>query len=230
MDGRRIDRSQMLSGFSGAFSPSFERLMNKFFITLFVSLIGLVVGFVVFPTAPALFYGAVIIEFGLLISAAFFRRKIKVGYSFVYAYAFFSGATLFYAIGFYVQALGFAMVASAVAVTTFGFGALAFYGYTTKRDLTFMSGMLFIGVISLIGFSLVGIFVPGINVGFTGLLIAAAGVAIFSGYTILDMNMYARYMTTEEEMPMFVLSIYLDYINLLMYVLRLLYVIFGRRD
>ncbi|MCE7699533.1 MAG: Bax inhibitor-1 family protein [Methanobacterium paludis] len=226
---RNIDRSSILDGFSGTFSPSFDTIMNKFFITLFVSLLGTVVGWQVFQRMPELFMIALGVELVMMISAALLRRRMRIGYGFVYSYVFISGMTLFPALAYYVQSIGFPMVLSAVAITTVGFGFLAFYGYTTKRDLSFMRSMLFMGLIALIGFGLVGLFFPSVNFGVTGLLIATGGVLIFSGYTILDMNMYARYMTSEEEMPWFMLAIYLDYINLLLYVLRLLAILTGSK-
>lgn len=224
---RNIDKSSMLDGFSGSFAPSFDTLMNKFFITLFVSLIGTIVGWQVFQSMPELFMVAIGVEFIMIISATLLRRRMRISYGFVYAYVFISGMTLFPAIAYYVQSIGFPMVLTAVAVTTFGFGFLAFYGYTTKQDLSFMKSMLFIGLLSLLGFALAGLFFPAINLGITGLLIAVGGILIFSGYTILDMNMYARNMTSEEDMPWFMLAIYLDYINLLLYVLRLLAILTG---
>lgn len=228
MEGKRIDRSNMLSGFTGEFSPSFDLIMNKFFISLFVSLIGTVIGAMVLPKAPALYPIAAIAEFVMIISAVFLRRKSRVGYGFVYVYTFLTGFTLFPILGYYVASIGIPLVASAVIITTFAFGGLAFYGYTTKRNLSFLRSILFIGLITLVGFSLVGIFVPGITVGFSGLLIASAGIIIFSGYTILDMNMYARYMQSEADLPWCVLALFLDYINLLLYVLRILRIFAGR--
>jgi FtsH-binding integral membrane protein len=228
MDGKRIDRSSMFSGFTGEFSPSFDLIMNKFFISLFISLIGTVVGAMLIPRAPGLYFVAAIAEFIMIIAAVFLRMKSRVSYGFVYAYTFLSGFTLFPILGYYVASIGIPLVASAVIITTVAFGGLAFYGYTTKRNLSFLSSILFIGLIVLVGFSLVGIFVPGINVGISGLLIASAGIIIFSGYTILDMNMYARYMRSEADLPWCVLALFLDYINLLLYVLRILRIFAGR--
>lgn len=226
---RNIDRSEMISGFSGTFAPSFEHIMNKFFVALFISLIGTIVGFFILPNAPELFYIALVVEFAMIIASLFVRRSGRVGYAFVYTYVFISGITLFPAIGYYVHTIGMPLVFSTIAIVTLGFGVLAFIGYTTKKDLSFLSSILMIGLITLIGFSLVGLFVPSINIGFSGLLIASAGVIIFSGFTILDMNLYARYMRTEEDVPWFVLSIYLDYINLLLYALRLVAILTGNK-
>lgn len=227
---RNIDRTSILDGFSGTFAPSFDIIMNKFFITLLVSLLGTVIGWQIAsrmqePAKSELFLAAVVVEFFMMISASLLRRRMRIGYGFVYSYVFINGMILFPALIYYIKSIGFPMVFSAVAVTTFGFGFLAFYGYTTKRNLSFMRSMLFMGIFALLGFNIVGLFFPAINLGTTGLLIAVGGILIFSGYTILDMNMYARYMTSEEEMPWFMLAIYLDYINLLFYVLRMLLIL-----
>ena len=227
MDGRRIDRSNIISGFSGTFSPSFETIMNKFFVSLAISLIGMVVGFLVLPKFPALYPVAVGAELIMIVSTLFLRSRVKIGFPFVYAYTFLSGMTLFPAIAYYVQVIGVPLVATAVGITTLGFGVLAFYGYTTKKDLSFMRSMLIIGLIALVGFGLVGLFVPSINMGLTGMLIAIGGVLVFSGFTVLDMNLYAKNIYTEQDLAWCVLAIYLDYINLLLYVLRILAIFSG---
>jgi hypothetical protein len=114
-------------------------------------------------------------------------------------------------------------------VTTFfvsssTFLAMALYGYTTKRDLTGWGSFLFMGLIGLIVASLVGLFVQSSALQFA---ISVIGVLIFTGLTAYDTQkikeMYYAGDSSEtggKKAVMGALSLYLDFINLFLYLLR----------
>ncbi len=114
-------------------------------------------------------------------------------------------------------------------VTTFfvssaTFFAMALYGYTTKRDLTSWGSFLFMGLIGLIIASVVGIFVNSTALQLT---ISAVGVLVFTGLTAYDTQkikeMYWEGDDSEtggKKAIMGALSLYLDFINLFLYLLR----------
>jgi FtsH-binding integral membrane protein len=114
-------------------------------------------------------------------------------------------------------------------VTTFfvssaTFLAMALYGYTTKRDLTGWGSFLFMGLIGLIVASLVGLFVQSTALQFA---ISVIGVLIFTGLTAYDTQkikeMYYAGDNSEtygKKAVMGALSLYLDFINLFLYLLR----------
>ena len=114
-------------------------------------------------------------------------------------------------------------------VTTFfvssaTFLAMALYGYTTKRDLTGWGSFLFMGLIGLIVASLVGLFVQSTALQFA---ISVIGVLIFTGLTAYDTQkikeMYFAGDNSEtygKKAVMGALSLYLDFINLFLYLLR----------
>ena len=114
-------------------------------------------------------------------------------------------------------------------VTTFfvssaTFLAMALYGYTTKRDLTGWGSFLFMGLIGLIIASIVGLFVQSTALQFA---ISAIGVLIFTGLTAYDTQkikeMYYAGDDAEtggKKAIMGALSLYLDFINLFLYLLR----------
>jgi len=117
-----------------------------------------------------------------------------------------------------------ASVARTFFVTAASFGALSLYGYTTKRDLTAMGKFLFMGVIGLILAGLVNMIWPSGTMSF---IISAAGVLIFSGLIAYDTQkikeQYADAWSTgaAEKVAIFgALSLYLDFINLFLYLLR----------
>ncbi|MNN87474.1 Inhibitor of apoptosis-promoting Bax1 [compost metagenome] len=80
--------------------------------------------------------------------------------------------------------------------------------------------MLTIGLFTLVGFSLVGMFTGGFGGGL-GLGISVLGVLIFSGYILYDISRY-RQGLSDEMIPLAVMCLYLDFINLFLYVLRIL--------
>ena len=109
------------------------------------------------------------------------------------------------------------------------FGAMSIYGYTTKRDLTKLGSFLMMGLIGIIIASVVNIFLKSSMMYF---VISILGVLIFVGLTAYDTqkikNMY--YVSDSGEIAgkkaiMGALTLYLDFINLFIMLLRL----FGQR-
>ena len=114
-------------------------------------------------------------------------------------------------------------------ITAGTFGAMSLYGYTTKRDLTKLGSFLMMGLIGIIIASLVNIFMKSSMMYF---VISILGVLIFVGLTAYDTqkikNMYTASDTGEiigKKAVMGALTLYLDFINLFIMLLRL----FGQR-
>lgn len=200
------------------YNSPFHKLMRMFTISILISFIGTAVGTML---PPALFIPLVVVELVMVISAFWIRRgKKAIGYPFVFAFTFISGVTLYPTIAHYANIGGSSLVLTAFSVTTAGFAALSLYAYRSKRDFSFLGGMLTIGLVTLIGFALVSLFTGGFS-GPLGMGIAVLGVLIFSGYILYDISRYKNGLT-EEMIPLAVMSLYLDFINLFLYVLRLL--------
>ena len=109
------------------------------------------------------------------------------------------------------------------------FGAMSIYGYTTKRDLTKLGSFLMMGLIGIIIASVVNIFLKSSMMYF---VISILGVLIFVGLTAYDTqkikNMYSSSDSGEligKKAVMGALTLYLDFINLFLMLLRL----FGQR-
>jgi|TARA_S200000501_G_scaffold13537_1_gene12016 FtsH-binding integral membrane protein len=120
-------------------------------------------------------------------------------------------------------------VARVFFITSATFGAMSIYGYTTKRDLTKLGSFLMMGLIGIIIASLVNIFLKSSMMYF---VISILGVLIFVGLTAYDTqkikNMYAASDSGEmigKKAVMGALTLYLDFINLFIMLLRL----FGQR-
>ena len=123
-------------------------------------------------------------------------------------------------------------IARVFFITSAMFGTMSLYGYTTKKDLTGMGSFLFMGLIGLIIASLVNLFMQSSAMDF---IISFIGVLVFAGLTAYDTqkikDMYYACGSASKDIIakvsiMGALTLYLDFINLMLYLLRFL----GRRD
>ena len=120
-----------------------------------------------------------------------------------------------------------ASLISIFIITAIIFALLALYGYTTKRDLTKLGTIIFIGLIGILIGSLLNMFIFRSAMMDTG--IAIIGVLIFVGYIAYDVNKI-KYMVTyvgEDKAAVYgAFQLYLDFINLFIRLLQL----FGKRN
>ena len=105
------------------------------------------------------------------------------------------------------------------------FGALSLWGYTTRRDLSGFGTFLFMGVIGIVISSLVNLFLRSSGLDW---IISVVGVGVFAGLTAYDTQrikgMYDRSddaVSAGRKAVLGALSLYLDFINLFMMLLRL---------
>jgi modulator of FtsH protease len=168
---------------------------------------------------PGAFLLAVIGSFGTLIALQFLRERSPINLGLLYAFATFEGMLLGLILEAYVaRGLGGVVLnaATATGAVTLGAGA---YGYTTRRDLSGLGGILFVGLLGVIVASIVGIFVqlPLLYVG-----ISAVAAVLFTGFLVFDLNRVARSRgVTEGQAILLAVSVYLDIVNLFLALLRL---------
>lgn len=123
-----------------------------------------------------------------------------------------------------------ASIAKVFFITAGTFGAMALVGYTTKTDLTKFGSLLYMALIGIIIASVVNWFMGSAALDFG---ISILGVLIFTGLTAYDVQKLKRIArgieyqdaTTNKLVIMGALSLYLDFINLFLFLLR----IFGNR-
>jgi hypothetical protein len=109
------------------------------------------------------------------------------------------------------------------------FGAMSLYGYTTQRDLTGVGSFMFMGLIGIVIASLVNVFLHSSGLGWA---ISVIGVLVFVGLTAYDTQRIKEMYNVNDDgtiagrkAVMGALSLYLDFINLFLMLLR----IFGDR-
>ena len=121
-------------------------------------------------------------------------------------------------------------IAQVFFATAAGFAGLSLYGYTTKRDLSAFGTFLVMGVVGLIVAMVINLFLQSDTMS---LVISGIGVLLFAGLTAYDTqkikSMYSYVAGTDmmgKAIIMGALTLYLDFINMFLFMLRL----FGSRD
>lgn len=173
-----------------------------------------------------LFWGLLIAEVGLVmyLSARIHRISFSTATILFIVYSVLNGVTM--SILFMVYTMS--SIATTFFVTAGTFGATALYGYVTKKDLTRIGNLCIMGVIGLIIASLVNLFLHN---SMMDLIISYIGVLLFVGLTAYDSQKIKQLLsddsieineTTQKIALMGSLTLYLDFINLFIYLLRIL--------
>jgi FtsH-binding integral membrane protein len=177
---------------------------------------------------PGVFYALLIAELIMVWSFATLARRLSAvgAAALFYVYAIMNGLTL--SVVFLVYTQG--SIASTFFVTAGTFAAMSGYGYVTKRDLTGVGSFMMMGLFGLIIASIVNLFLGSPMLYWA---ITFFGVLVFVGLTAYDtqkikeLNVIGNAGTDEDHKEAIhgALILYLDFINLFLYLLRLL----GRR-
>ena len=220
-------------------SEAFPVLMRKVYLWMTMALA--LTGFTAYGVAtspgilqtiysnPAVMWGLVIAELILVItvSGAINRLSLSVATLLFIVYSVLNGALLSSVFLVYTAS----SVATVFFITAGTFAAMALIGYTTKTDLSSMGKILLMALIGMIIATIVNLFVKSTGLE---LIISYIGVLVFVGLTAYDSQKIKQMLLQAPDASegaqkvalLGALSLYLDFINLFLYLLR----IFGRRD
>ena len=157
----------------------------------------------------------------VVISAAINRISATVALGLFFVYA----ASLGITIGLIVSAYTTGSVVTAFLSASAMFGAAAIYGHVTKRSLAKLGGILFMGVIGLLVAMVLNIFLANDTITW---VISLVGVVIFTALTAYDVQriqsgeLAAQTGSMEKAAVIGALQLYLDFINIFLFTLRLL--------
>ena len=221
-------------------SAAFPILMRKVYVWMTLALV--ITGITAYGVANSpgvlqaiysnqiLFWGLIIAEFALVIgvSAAINKLSLTVATLMFVLYSVINGALLSSIFLVYTQS----SIATVFFITAGTFAAMAFIGYTTKTDLSSFGKYILMALIGVIIATLVNAFFVKSSV--FDLILSYAGVLIFVGLTVYDSQKIKRMLeqapdageAAQKYALLGALSLYLDFINLFIYLLR----IFGRRN
>jgi hypothetical protein len=163
--------------------------------------------------------------FVLLMSFGYQRLSAPVLVLLFVIYSALNGITFSFILLTYTSGTVLACFLSAAAM----FGLMAFMGYTTKQDLTKFGRILFMGLIGIIVASLINLFMGNSTLDY---IISFIGVMIFTGLTAYDVQklknigagiQYADVPASDVKKVSILgaLNLYLDFINLFLFLLRL---------
>jgi FtsH-binding integral membrane protein len=220
-------------------SSAFSVLMRKVYVWMTLALV--ITGFTAYgvATSPGIqqaiftnqivFWGLIIAEFALVIgvSAAINRLSLATATLMFILYSVINGALLSSIFLIYTAS----SISTVFFITAGTFATMALIGYTTKTDLSSIGKYLFMALIGLIIATFVNFFIK--SSGFDYVL-SYIGVLIFVGLTAYDSQKIKQMLLQAPDAGegaqkialLGALSLYLDFINLFLYLLR----IFGRRD
>jgi len=215
-------------------SRAFPVLMQK--VYLWMSLALVITGFTAYFVATSqtlltmilgnslVMWGLIIAEFALVfaISGAINKLSLTTATLLFTLYSVLNGATL--SVIFLAYTLS--SIASVFFITSATFGAMALYGYFTKKDLSSWGRILFMALIGIIIATVVNIFLKS---GALNMIVSYVGVLVFVGLTAYDSQkikeMLLQASDAGEGMQKIALlgalSLYLDFINLFIYLLRI---------
>ncbi len=218
------ERSAQISLFRNVYLWMGMALAITGFTALFVSnsynLLSLILG------NQLVFWGLLIGELALVwyLSARINKLSFVNATMMFIVYSILNGATL--SVIFLVYTMS--SIATTFFVTAGTFGVMCLYGYLTKRDLTSIGNICFMALIGLIIASIVNFFLKSEMMYW---IISYAGVIIFVGLTAYDTQKIKRLLlgngievneTTQKIALLGALTLYLDFINLFLFLLRLL--------
>ena len=217
---------------------SVSTVMRQVYVKMFLALVVSALTAFLCVTTPAvmsfmlssqwIYLGCCVLELVMVIVLS--RRIAKGGNPAIatlmfYLFALLNGLTLSLLLLIYTAS----SVVATFGITAGVFAAMSLYGYFTDRDLTGLGTFLFMGVIGIIICSVVNMFLKSTQMEW---IISFAGVAIFIGLTAWDTQKIKRMLATtsaeqaENVATWGALSLYLDFVNLFIYLLRF----FGNRD
>ena len=220
-------------------ASTFKVLMRKvcLWMTLALMITGITAaGVANSPNILALIYssqvvmwGIIIAEFGLVIyiSARLEKLSLSTATTLFALYSILNGVMLSSIFLLYSTAI----ISKVFFITAGTFGVTALYGYATKKDLSSLGNILFMALIGLVIATVVNVFMKS---AMFDLILSYIGVIIFVGLTAWDSQKIKHMMMVQQDADesaqklalIGALSLYLDFINLFLYLLR----IFGRSN
>lgn len=219
-------------------SAAFPVLMRKVYLWMTLALV--ITGFTAYYVAhnqtlmtalvtnQILFWGLVIGELALVIglSAAINKLSLTVATLMFVIYSVVNGATM----SFIFLVYTYSSITNVFFISAGTFAAMALFGYFTKADLSSMGKILMMALIGIIIATIVNIFTKSEGLA---MILNYLGVLVFVGLTAYDSQKIKQMMMAApdagevaQKMALLgALSLYLDFINLFLYLLR----IFGAR-
>lgn len=165
------------------------------------------------------FWIGLIVYFGVFFITTAVRKMPVINVAALLAFTFVNGAFIAPALMLAVFKTGsMGVVYQAAGITGSIFVGLTAYTFISKKDFSFLGGIVYVGLFAVIGIMLVNIFVKS---EVASMAVSWIGSVLFSLFILFDTS---RIMRTHEsdEYVSGALSLFLDFINLFLFILRIL--------
>jgi len=213
-----------------AAEPTFlSKVMFFFGLAILTSAAGTFVGFKymipLFIANQSVIWILFAMELVLIFTARIWSTRKPINYLLFATFAFVTGITLVPLLASVLLEFGGPdIIIKALGATTLMFTATAVFGWVTHRNLSGLSGFLWVSLIGMIIVSLIGIFIPWNN-SFE-MIFSGFGVIVFGAFTMYDIQKLKLF--PQDRALDAALMLYLDIFNLFIYILRLMSA--GRRN
>jgi modulator of FtsH protease len=208
--------------------PSYAGVAARERATLTGQVFGLLGFSMVFTAA-----GSLVGSLGSLIALWFLKEKTPINLGLFYLFSVCEGLLLGLVVEAYLARGMGVVVLNAAAVTAALVLGLGAYAWTTKRDLTGMSGFLAIALFGVLAVSLVNaLLLPllGIHVPLLSLIISAAVAVLFSLFLMVDVQRVRAASGTHGDAIVLAIAVYLDILNLFLSILQILGFLSSREE
>lgn len=177
--------------------------------------------------APPIHPGFALVGYFALLFLVRATAQSAMGLITVFLFTGFMGFTLGPMLNMYIHAYsnGVQLIATALGGTGLIFFALSGYAMTTKKDFSYMGGFLFVGLMVVLGFMILSLF---INMPILQLALSAAIVLLMSGFILFDVSRIIA--GGERNYIMATVSLYVSLLNLFIHLLNILAAFSGRRN
>lgn len=238
MSYRDFELDRMSREREWAMSTTFPALMRKVYVWMALALV--ITGFTAYGVASSpgiimalvtnkmLFYGLIIAELALVVvvSSAINRLSLTMATILFVLYSVINGATLSLIFLLYTMS----SITNVFFITAGTFSVMAFIGYTTKKNLSSLGRFLMMALIGILIATAVNFFLKSTGLA---MIVNYIGVLVFVGLTAYDTQKIKQMLlmaddtgeTAQKIALLGALSLYLDFVNLFLYLLR----IFGSR-
>jgi modulator of FtsH protease len=167
---------------------------------------------------PSLYWPMIIAEFALLLACMFLQKSYPLNIMLLFGFTTVSGITLGPVLNSYIAHGMGDLIPIATGATAITFGGLSAYVHISKKDFSFLGGALFVGLIGMVLVGFAGFF---FHLPISNTLYSGFGVLLFSGFILYDTsNLVNRYQ--DDQYVAATLGLYLDILNLFLFILRLL--------
>ena len=204
--------------------------IRKVYAAFLVSILVAVAGVLAALRVPAVgqfvtdhYVFLLVAEVAAVLGVVFLRRRPGSNVALFGAFALLSGLTTGIIVLSYMAAGLHDVVVQAAGMTVVAFGGLTGYVFVSGRDFSFLRGFVTTGLFVVLGGVVLSMFVQSSAMGFA---VAAGGVLLFSAFILYDTSQIIHHYR-EEEWVAAAMALYLDVLNLFLFLLQLLG---GNRD